>query len=316
MERAMHAVLHGGDSMPKKSRRSAHVKAVNGKPTARKRHSEHADEDEPSGGSRRAIWSGSLGFGLLQIPVTVHPAVKPSGTALHQLDRRNHAPIHYKRVNEETGEEVAWDDIVKGYEVEKGRFVVVDDEDFERMAVRSTQQVDLHDFVRAEDILPPYFDTPYYLAPAGRSQKAYVLFREALRHKHLAAIGTFVLRTREHLCAVFPVGDALFLEILRFSDELRDTKGLGIPRAGTSEHASFSSKELQMAEKLIESMSSDWDPSRYHDTYKEALVALLEKNAKTGKLPAAPKHKPRPTNVVDLMGLLKKSLAATGTGGR
>src|ERR1041385_6941826 len=145
--------------MAKKSERVGNGNGDGRKRAPSKRASDTDTPDEEAGGKRRAIWTGSLGFGLLQIPVALHAAVKPSAVALHQLDRRDHAPIHYKRVNEETGEEVAWADIVKGYEVEKGRFVVVDDEDFARVAVRSTQQIDLRDFVQAEDVLPVYFET-------------------------------------------------------------------------------------------------------------------------------------------------------------
>lgn len=281
-----------------------------------KRHGGKGSADDDQGSDRRAIWSGSLGFGLLQIPVSLYAAVKPNEIAFHQLDRRDHAPIRYKRVNEATGDEVEWKDIVKGYEVDKGRFVIVDDEDFERVAVRSTQQIDLRDFVRAEDILPIFYDTPYILGPAGRSAKAYGLFREALRRKGLAAIGTFVLRTREHACAVFPMEEALVLDVLRFEDELRGRQGLGIPRAGgPSRDADFSERELSMAEQLIESMRSDWDPKRYRDTYKDALVALLEKKAKTGKLPPIEKSKRPRENVVDLMTLLKKSISETAARG-
>jgi DNA end-binding protein Ku len=246
--------------------------------------------------------------------VSLHSAVKPNAVAFHQLDRRDQAPIRYKRVNEETGNEVDWKDIVKGYEVEKGRFVIVDDEDFARVAVRSNQQIDIKDFVPADEILPVYFDTPYMLSPSGRSTKAYGLFREALRKKGLAAIGTFVLRTREHICAVFPVGDTLVLDIMRFEDELRDPKRLRTrTRSEASRDKTFSARELEMAEQLIDNMRSEWDPSRYHDTYKDALVELLEKKAKTGTLPPAPRVKAPRGDVVDLMALLKKSIAEKGT---
>lgn len=270
-----------------------------------------AAEDDDEGGSRRALWSGSISFGLLQIPVSLHTAEQSREIKFHQLDRHDLAPIRYQRVNETTGKVVEWKDIVRGYEYASGEYVVVDDDDLEAANVEATQTIDLQDFVDVAAILPTFFERPYYLAPGKRAEKAYTLFREALERKKVVAVGTVVIRTRQHLCAIFPQGDLLVLEILRFAHDLRGTEGLPIAKA-TAKAARVTPRERAMAEELIESMRSDWDPSNYKDTYHDDLMALIEKKAKTGKVLAPKKREAPRGNVVDLMSLLRKSVEQRG----
>ncbi|MEP7125136.1 MAG: Ku protein [Byssovorax sp.] len=273
------------------------------------RRSSAAEDDE--GGSRRALWSGSISFGLLQIPVSLHTAEQSKEIKFHQLDRHDLAPIRYQRVNETTGKVVEWKDIVRGYEYASGEYVVIDDDDLKAANVEATQTIDLQDFVDVSTILPTFFERPYYLAPGKRAEKAYTLFREALEHKKVVAVGTVVIRTRQHLCAIFPQGDLLVLEILRFAHELRGTEGLPLPKA-PAKAARVTPRERAMAEELIESMRSDWKPERYHDSYHDDLLKLIERKAKTGKVAAPKKREAARGNVVDLMSLLRKSVEARG----
>jgi len=270
--------------------------------------SEH--DDKPVG---RPIWSGSISFGLLQIPVSMYSAEARNDISFHQLDRRDLSPIGYQRVNKATGEKVAWADIVKGYEVEKGHFVVMEDADFKKAAVEATQSIDIQDFVDIEAIHPAFYETPYYLAPTKRSAKAYAILREALRKKKKAAVATFVMRQREHLAAVFPQEDVLLLEVLRFPHEIRSTEHLPLPAVGGA-GIKMHPKELEMAEQLVEGMTSDWEPSKYKDDYRDVLLAAIDQKARTGKVKAVEEPAKATSgsgNVVDLMALLKKSLEKT-----
>src|SRR4051812_14254145 len=189
----------------------------------RKANAEDAEETE---GTRRALWSGSISFGLLQIPVSLHTAEQSNDIPFHQLDRHDLAPIHYQRVNANTGKPVAWKDIVRGYEYAPGKYVEIEDKDFAAANVEATQTIELQDFVDVKAILPTFFERPYYVAPGKRAEKAYALFRDALERKKVVAVGTVVIRTRQHLCALFPQKSVLVLELLRFSHDLRGTEGL------------------------------------------------------------------------------------------
>ena len=273
------------------------------------------DEDDVPPGNGRPIWSGSISFGLLQIPVTVHSAEAKKELQFHQLDKRDLSPIGYLRINKTTGKKVEWNDIAKGYELEKGQFIVLSEADFKSANVEATQTIDIQDFVDAEQIHPSYYETPYYLAPTKKSNKAYAVLREALRRQKKAAVATFVMRSREHLCAVFAQEDALLLEILRFSHELRTTEHLALPKPGAAD-LKVHPKELEMAERLIEGMSTAWEPTKYRDQYRDDLLAKIEEKARTGKV--TPAHEPkRPAsegNVIDIMSLLKKSVATAEKG--
>jgi DNA end-binding protein Ku len=270
----------------------------------------HATSKKDDGGeehdTRRALWSGSISFGLLQIPVALHTAEQPSELHFHQLDRHDVAPIHYERVNATTGKAVPWKDIARGYEHSKGEYVLVEDSDLAAANVEATQTIDLLDFVDAKAILPSFFERPYFVSPGKRAEKAYALFRDALVRKKVAAVGNIVIRTRQHLCAVLVQNGVLTLELLRFAHELRGTEGLSLPRG----EAKATARELDMAEALIETMRSDWDPAKYKDTYRDDLLALIEKKAKTGKVPAPPKRTAPRKGPADLMALLRQSVEA------
>ena len=257
-----------------------------------------------------AVWKGSLRFGLVTIPVGLYPAESPDELDLDLIDRRSHRPVGYKRVNKATGREVASQQVVKGYQISKGRYVVVSDEELKRASPEATQTVDVVSFVDAADIAPIYFDKPYFLAPTGQGERAYALLREALAASERYALARLVVRTRQYVAAVYPWERVLVVHLLRYAHELRDPKDLDLPgKAGGG-------KELAMAERLIASMDDTWRPEDFHDEYRDQLLALIRKKARTGKEievaeveePGAPKR----AEVVDLMKLLQESVAQRG----
>jgi DNA end-binding protein Ku len=264
-----------------------------------------------TGGAGRGIWSGSISFGLLQIPVTLYTA-ESRAEEIHfrLLEKRTLEPIHFQRVSGKTGKPVEWKDIVKGYEIDKDEFVVVEPAELAKANVKATQTIDIQDFVPRDAIDPAYFETPYFVVPQARAAKAYVLLRRALEEKKAIAIATFVLRTREHLVALMPVGEALMLEVLRFGHELRDAEDVPLP--SENDVPRVHPKELAMAEQLIEGMMTKWDPAKYKDRFHDEVIKLIEEKAKTGKI--KPRHEEVPgevaNDVVDLLALLKKSVAA------
>jgi DNA end-binding protein Ku len=268
-----------------------------------------------TGGAGRGIWSGSISFGLLQIPVTLYTA-ESRADEIHfrLLEKRTLAPVHFQRVSGKTGKPVEWKDIVKGYEIDKDEFVVIEPAELAKANVKATQTIDIQDFVPRDAIDPAYFETPYFVVPQARAAKAYVLLRRALEEKGAIAIATFVLRTREHLVALMPVGEALMLEVLRFGYELRDAEDVPLP--AEADVPRVNAKELAMAEQLIEGMMTTWDPSKYKDRFHDEVIKLIEEKAKTGKI--KPRHEEVPgevaNDVVDLLALLKKSVAANDEG--
>src|SRR5688500_17114728 len=263
----------------------------------------------------QAIWKGSLRFGLVNIPVAVYPAEERDELSFTLLDRRDFSPVGYQRINKSTGEEVAWDDIVKGYEYEEGEYVVLGDEDFKRANPEATQTVDIVGFVPLAEIDPMYFDRPYYLVPTKGGEKGYAILREALAESGKAGIAKVVLRTREHLAAVIPGGRALVLELLRFDHELRDAKALDLPGEDL-EKLKVSKREIEMAEKLLDGMVEEWDPSQYKDEYREDLMARIEEKVKKGETEEIPEPEEEAEaaepQVIDIMDLLKRSLEKTG----
>ena len=259
----------------------------------------------------RAIWKGSITFGLVNIPVGLYSAEQREEVSFHLLDRRNMARVRYKRVNEKNDKEVPWDETVRGYEYEEGQYVVLTDEDLRRASPEKTQTVDILDFVDLEEIDPRFFDKPYYLAPEKRGAKSYALLRETLRRTRKIGIASVVIRTKQYLAAVTVHEDVLVLEILRYGHELRDWKALDLPsgKEGVSE------RELEMAERLVEGMVSDWDPDRYKDTYVDDMMALIKQRIKSGKteeIDETPVERPQSAKVVDLMALLKQSVEKGG----
>jgi DNA end-binding protein Ku len=232
------------------------------------------------------------------------------------LDRRNMKPVGVKRYNKDTEKEVAWEDIVKGYEYEKDRYVVLTDEDFKRANVEATQTIDIMAFVKAEEVAPPYYETPYYLAPDKRGEKGYALLRETLKAMDKIAIATVVIRTRQYLAALIPNGDVIVLNTLRYTNELKLAKDLNLP-SGNLKASGVSPREIEMAKTLVDEMSEPWKPERYRDTYHEDLMKLIDKRIKAGKtevITEPDEHETEPVRgeVIDLMALLKRSVEAKG----
>ncbi|WEF35047.1 non-homologous end joining protein Ku [Pseudoduganella chitinolytica] len=262
----------------------------------------------------RALWKGAISFGLVHIPVELHSAVKSNDLDLTMLDKRDFSPIGYKRYNKTTEKEVTWDNIIKGYEYQAGEYVVLSDEDLRQANVKATQTIDILAFVDAEDVPLTYYETPYYLAPGRGGDKVYALLRETLRRAGKIGIATVVIRTKQHLCALVAAEDGIIMNTLRYADEIRDTEDLKLPDKGTKA-TGIKEKELEMALSLVEGMSEDWAPEQYHDTYKDDVLALVEKKikarqTKTITLPSKDDEAAPSTNVIDLVALLKQSLGA------
>jgi DNA end-binding protein Ku len=252
----------------------------------------------------RALWKGNIGFGLVNIPVSLFPATRHEELKFHLLRRSDMSPINYKRIAEADGKEVPWPQIVKGYEYEDGKFVALKEEDFARVDVEATQTVDIINFVKIDEVDPLLFYKPYYLEVRQGGDKAYVLLRDSLAQTRRIAIAKIVIRTRQHLAAVKPQKKGLMLELMHFPEELLDAFEFKAPEAKP-----IRKNEMQMAEQLIESMSSKWEPRQYTDEYHKALEKMIEKKIQSGGKPApAPAKKKRPTNVVDLMSVLQQSL--------
>jgi DNA end-binding protein Ku len=282
---------------------------------ARKSHARARAADVGGGAPARSLWTGSISFGLLQIPVALYPA-EQRAEEIHfrMLDKNDLSPIRLERVNASTGKPVAWKDIVKGYAWEPDTYVVVEPEDLAKANVKATQTIELQDIVPRAEIDPTFFETPYWIVPQKRATKAYALLRDALAKKDAVAIATFVLRTREHLVALMPARGALLLEVLRFGHELRAAEDMPLAKDETR----ASSRELAMAEQLVSGMMTAWDPSRYEDRWHDDVMAIIEEKARRGK---TTEHHARArgevaTDVVDLLELLKKSVAGKGAGAK
>ena len=257
----------------------------------------------------RAIWKGSISFGLVNIPIALYPATRREEFKFRLLRKSDLSPVNYKRVAEKDGKEVPWDQIVKGYEYEKGKYVVLKDEDFERVDLEATQTVDIQDFVDVDEIDPIFFYKPYYLEPQKGGDKAYALLRDALEDSRKVGIAKVVIKTRQYLAGVKPEDGALVLELMHFADELADTGKLHLPKK-----VEVGKREMNMAKSLIDSMSAQWNPEKYHDDYREALMEVIEAKVEAGgkEIEAKPKKAPKPTKVIDLVSVLQKSLEQTG----
>ncbi len=252
----------------------------------------------------RPIWKGSISFGLVNIPIALYPATHTEDLKFRLLRGKDLSPVNYKRVAEADGKEVHWDQIVKGYEYEKGKFVVLKEEDFKRVDIEATQTVDIQTFVKLDEVNPVFFDKPYYMEPQKGGDKAYVLLRDSLSASERIGIATVVIKTRQHLAAVKAQDKGLMLELMHFADELRDVSEFKTPR-----DTKLTKKEMDMAGALIDSMTGKWDAEAYKDEYREALVEMVAKKIKNGDkaLPKARPHR-RPTNVIDLVSVLEQSL--------
>ena len=260
----------------------------------------------------RAIWTGSICLGLVEIPVSLHAAGKRDELALTMLDRRDFSPVGYERVNRKTGKPVPREEIVEGYENVEGEYVVLTDADFVEANVEATHYLEISDFVDFSAIDPRYIDRPYYLVPQKSGRKAYALLRETLRRTGKAGIGKVVIGTRQHLSAVVASDNALLLILLRFADELRGTSDLDLPER-TLTKLGVTAKEIGMAEKLVRGMADEFKPEKYEDEYRRDLMKLIHEKVKAGEInripgEVAPKSRPQPTNITELATLLSQSL--------
>jgi DNA end-binding protein Ku len=260
----------------------------------------------------RPIWTGTVDFGLVNIPVKLFSAQTSDGLDFDLLDKRDFSRVRYRRVNEKTGQEVKWDQIVKGYEYEKGEYVPVTDKDFKDANVEATRSIAITDFVDADAIRPLYYDTPYYLEPQKNGRRAYALLREVLQKTGKAGIAKVVLRTRQHLAALLSDGPLLVLNTLRYPHDLRDASALDLPE-NSGKKGAVSEQEVKMAEQLVDSMTGDWQPEKYRDEYHDDLLRLIEKKVKAGKTETveSPTTAPRPRprgKVIDMMQLLRQSV--------
>ncbi|WP_038167606.1 Ku protein [Verrucomicrobium sp. BvORR106] len=258
----------------------------------------------------RAIWKGSISFGLVNIPIALFPATHREELRFHLLRARDLSPVNYKRVAEADGKEVPWEQIVKGYQYEKGKYVVIKEDDFKRVDVEATQTVDIQSFVSLEEVSPLFFHKPYYMEPQKGGDRAYVLLREALVDSGKIGIAKVVIKTRQHLAAVKPQDEGLMLELMHFPDELMDMEEFKKPR-----ESKISKKELDMAKSLINSMTDKWNPDGIKDDYREALEDMIEdKIAHGGKSVGKAPVRKHPSNVVDLVAVLEQSLKGGGGG--
>lgn len=256
----------------------------------------------------RSLWTGSLSFGLVNIPVKLYNGTQSVSLDLDMLHKKDLSPIRYARVCKEEGDEVPYDEIVKGYEFEKGQYVVVSDKDFEKADVEKSKSIEIIAFVDADEIDPSYFDKPYLIEPDKGADKPYALLAKALSDTGRAGIAQFVMRNREHLCMVRPDGPYLILNQMRFIAELQPSSQINVPN-----DISINEKELQLAKNLIDQLTETFHPEKYHDTYHEKLKALIEAKIE-GKEPAKTGKTPKSSNVKDLMSLLEASLNQSKSG--
>jgi DNA end-binding protein Ku len=256
----------------------------------------------------RGLWKGAISFGLVNVPVELHSARKrASDLDLTMLDKRNLAPVGYKRVNKSTGKEVPWDEVVKGYEYKDDKYVVLSDEDFRRANPEAAKTVEIQAFVELAEIAPQYFETPYYLVPGKRGEKAYALLRETLKKAGKAGVASVVIRTKQYLAALIAQDDLLVLNTLRYHDELKDPAELEVSGAKVT------AKELDMAMRLVDDMADKWKPEKYKDTFRDDLKKRIQQKVKAGETEEITEAEKEPRaekrgEVIDLMSLLKKSV--------
>jgi len=264
----------------------------------------------------RMIWKGAISFGLVHVPVQLFPATRTVKPSFRLLDKRSMDPVGYRQINKRTGKEVAREDIVRGYEYEKERYVVLTDDEIRAANPESTQTVDIVTFVDADAVSFLYLDTPYYLVPDRKGEKVYALLRDALKDSGKIGIAHVVMHDRQHLGALIPVGPLLALDTLRWQEELRPLDELPVP-AGDAKRAGVSARELSMAKKLIDDMAGTWTPDEYRDTFRDDILELVERKVRAGSVEEI-EDRPAQTvrtaaNVVDLTELLKRSLKGGGS---
>jgi DNA end-binding protein Ku len=271
------------------------------------------DEGARRGRGARGLWNGAISFSLIHIPVSLHTAARAHELDLNLLDKRDFAPVGYQRYNKSTGKVVQWNDVVKGYEYEKGEYVVLTDEDFRRANVEASRTIDIQTFVARDAIAPYYFDTPYFLVPDKNGERVYALLRDALEQSQRLAVATFVLRSRQHVAALMPVGKIIVLNTLRFQEEIQPHPDVAAAAAKKTHAAS--GRELDMALKLVDEMTEKWHPEAFKDTYRDDLMKRIEDKVRAGHTHALTEPEAETTGravgggkVVDLMSLLQRSL--------
>ena len=280
------------------------------KKAAKKAPKKPPKKDKEKGG-RRPIWRGTVGFGLVQIPIALHSAQSPDELHFTMLDKRDHSQIKYERRSKVTEKIVPWNDIVKGYKTSEG-YVLVTDADFKAANVHASETIDIHEFVDADSVDAIYFEKPYYLEPQHAGAKAYALLRAALKESGKVGIATFVMRSRQHIAALLVRDDVLMVQTLRYAHEVRDTADLAIPPTGA--RAQLVKKELEIAHRLVESMQGTFDIAKYKDSYRDDLLALIKRKQKRGEQTVV-EEAPAPegtdhAEVIDIMALLERSIAA------
>ncbi|MDQ3389059.1 MAG: Ku protein [Gemmatimonadota bacterium] len=253
------------------------------------------------------IWKGAISFGLVNIPVTLHTAARSHDLNFRQLHEKDQCRVKYKRVCGRTGKEIPWEEIVKGYEYEREKYVVLTEEDLEKAAssLATSKAISLQEFVASDDIDPRYYEKPYYLVPAPGAEKPYVLLREGMRASSTVGVGTITLRKKQYLAALKPVGRAIMLDLLRYGDEVVSEEDLHLPG-----DADVKPQELKMARQLIENLTEEFDPSRYKDEYRENLLKIINGRLKNRKITLKEAPEPEPTPVINLMERLQESLTA------
>lgn len=261
----------------------------------------------------RAIWKGAISFGLVHIPVELYPSHNAPGIDLDMLDRRDFSPVGYKRYNKTTGKEIRTEDIVKGYQYEKGEYVVLTDAEIRQANKEATQTIDIQAFVYVSEISPLYFEQPYYLKPTKGGEKVYALLRETLKTAERIGIAQIVMRTKQHLAALMVVDQVIVLNMLRYAEDIRPAEALGLPEESASK-VRVSDKEIKMAHALVEDMTEPWNPEQFRDRFREDILALVKKkirNKQTHAVMEPENDIPADTsssNIVDLMALLKESI--------
>lgn len=264
----------------------------------------------------RPLWKGNISFGLVNVPVELFSAESRQDISFHLIDSRDAARIRYERVNEETGEEVPWDKIVKGYEYSDGSYVLLSQEELERANVEMARTIEIEQFVDVADIDVRYFDKPYVVSPAKNGEKGYALLREAAKAKGVAGIATIVIRARQHLAALLVQGDALVLELLRFPQELRDLGDFDLPGRDLKK-AKVNSTEVALAGALIDGMTTNWTPAKYHDEYRDELMKLINRKIKSGKteeIAEVEEDDDEEPETINFMDVLKRSVASASKG--
>ncbi len=259
----------------------------------------------------RAMWKGAIAFGLVNIPVELYSAVREHRPRFRMLHAKDESPVHYERVCQKDGKPVAWEDLVKGYEYEKGQFVVLTKDDFKTAALEKTRTIDILDFVDPQEVDERYFETPYYLQPGKGADRAYALIREAIRESGKIGVAKIILREKQHLAAIEAIGDALVLTMMRFADELADLADFSFPSSGGIRPA-----ELKMARQLVDSLGAAWEPEKYTDEYTANLMRVIQGKLKGKKPRLQEAETPQQAEVIDLMARLRASLEGKGQGKR